>query len=151
MTWWSLLMFIFVLFTSMPYILGTLFVLTSLLVDAAFHAAQVTRQAGLILRSYTSRAWQRSNCSGATVFWYYSCICIRARQYSALPMYMYTMLEARRQLCTVDVLRSDCPCHRIVYYQSLLIYVYYYVTNVYVKKKIYGTVHMAHLVTKVIW
>ena len=63
-------MLLLVLF-SMPYILGTLFVLTSLLVDAAFHAAQVSGQVDLILRSSASSTLQRSSRSGALFQWYY--------------------------------------------------------------------------------
>ena len=81
---------IFCILLFMPYILGTLFVLTSLLVDAAFHAAQVSRQADLILRSSTSSVDSAPVIPEPHFLGTILCIYIRARQYSALSMYKCT-------------------------------------------------------------
>ena len=74
----------------MPYILGPLFVLTSLLVDAAFHAAQVSRQAYLVLRSSTSSIDSAPVIPEPHFLGTILCIYIRAWQYSALSMYKCT-------------------------------------------------------------
>ena len=95
-------MLLLVLF-SMPYILGTLFVLTFLLVDAAFHAAQVSRQVDLILRSSASGTPQRSSCFGASLQWYYFCVGIIGHDSTWPFLYINVLcLEARRQIYTVS-------------------------------------------------
>ena len=82
---------IFCILLFMPYILGTLFVLTSLLVDAAFHAAQVSRQVDLILRSLTSSVDSAPVVPEPHFCGTILCMYIRARQHPTLSMYKCTM------------------------------------------------------------
>ena len=76
---------------SMPYILGTLFVLTSLLVDAAFHAAQVSRYTDQIPSALSAAFDSAPVVPEPYIIGTILCMYFRARQYSALSLYKCTM------------------------------------------------------------
>ena len=104
--YWSYFMLLLALF-SMPYILGTLFVLTSLLVDAAF---MPRRSAGIRTRFLApyqqhSTALQLFQSLISSVLF---CVCIFGRD-STRPFLCINVLclEARRQIYTVSYVQFN--------------------------------------------